>query len=154
MMHAGLRAVAGPSPIHFTGIRHRNPMINRLTNWLRSKISPKKEPKHPNLVQTGAHLRRTGSHNVQPKRSTPKQAVPRRQPEFVDLDPHIEGRIEDNGPGKNVLIRNKYIREDTGTHETLKIIDDSIIDTEEEEGIDPYNTGQFDRSKNWDKRLK
>jgi len=128
-------------------------MMNRLTNWLRSKISPKKQPERPNLVQTGAHLRQTGSH-IRPKKTTPKQAVPRRQPEYVDLDPQIAGKIQDNGPGKNVLIRNKYIREDTGTHETLKILDDSIIDTEEGEGLDPYNTGQFDRSKNWDKRLK
>ena len=129
-------------------------MINRLTKWIKSKIPLKKEPERPNLVQAAVNLRQTGSHNIQPKRSTPKQAVPRRQPEFVDLNPHTEGRIEDNGPGKNVLIRNKYVREDTGTHETLKIIDDSIIDTEEAEGIDPYNTGQFDRSKHWDKRFK
>jgi hypothetical protein len=128
-------------------------MINRLTKWITSKIPFRKEPKRPSLVQE-AQLSQTASHNIQPKRSTPKQAVPRRQPEYVDLDPHIEGRIEDNGPGKNVLIRNKYVREDTGTHETLKIIDDSMIDTEEEEGLDPYNTGQFDRSKHWDKRLK
>ena len=131
----------------------KTPMINRLTKWITSKIPFKKEPECPTLVQA-AHLRQTGSPNIQPKRSTPKQAVPRRQPEYVDLDPHIEGRIQDNGPGKNVLIRNKYVREDTGTHETLKIIDDSIIDTEEVEGIDPYNTGRFDRSKHWDKRLK
>lgn len=128
-------------------------MMNRLTNWLKSRISPRKESARPNLVQTGAHLRQTGSH-IRPKKTTPKQAVPRRQPEYVDLDPHVAGQIQDNGPGKNVLIRNKYVREDTGTHETLKILDDSIIDTEEVEGIDPYNTGQFDRSKNWDKRLK
>ena len=55
--------------------------------------------------------------------------------------------------GKNVLIRNKFLREDTGTHETLKILDDSIVDSGEETGIDPYNTGGFDRSKNWDKRF-
>jgi hypothetical protein len=128
-------------------------MMNRLTNWLKSRISPKKGSKRPNLVQTGAHLRQTGSH-IRPKKTTPKQAVPRRQPEYVDLDPRVAGQIQGNGPGKNVLIRNKYVREDTGTHDTLKIIDDSIIDTEEVEGIDPYNTGQFDRSKNWDKRLK
>jgi len=128
-------------------------MINHFTKWITSKIPFGKEPERPSLVQA-AQLRQTASHNIQPKRSTPKQAVPRRQPEYVDLDPHIEGRIQDNGPGKNVLIRNKYVREDTGTHETLKIIDDSVIDTEEAEGIDPYNTGRFDRSKHWDKRLK
>ena len=78
--------------------------------------------------------------------------------EFVDLDAktedRLEGRIEQTGPGKNVLIRNKYVREDSGTHDTLKILDDSIIETEEKEGIDPYNTGQFDRSKNWDRHTK
>jgi hypothetical protein len=52
------------------------------------------------------------------------------------------------------LIRNKFVREDTGTHETLKILDDSIIDSGEEEGFDPYNTGDFDRSKNWERRWR
>lgn len=98
-------------------------------------------------------MRQTGCH-IRPKKNKPKQAVPRSQPEYVNLDPQVAGKIQDNGPGKNVLIRNKYVREDTGTHETLRILDDSIIDAEESEGIDPYNTGQFDRPKNWDKRLK
>mgnify|MGYP000163898234 FL=1 len=53
-----------------------------------------------------------------------------------------------------MLIRNKYVREDSGTHDSLKILDDSMLDTEEEVGFDPYNTGQFDRSRNWDKRTK
>ena len=105
------------------------------------------------LRQTGSHLRYTGGHTA-PRTTQIKQSVPKRQPEYVDLDPHVEGTIEDSGPGKNVLIRNKYVREDTGTHETLKILDDSMIDTEEEEGMDPYNTGRFDRSRNWDKRSK
>ena len=134
--------------------------MKRLTNWLTSKISPKKASSDPKLSTTGAHVRQTGSHlahtggHTAPRVAKPKQAVPRSQPEYVELDPHVEGRIEDSGPGKNVLIRNKYVREETGTHETLKILDDSMFDTKEEEGIDPYNTGQFDRSKNWDKRLK
>ena len=52
------------------------------------------------------------------------------------------------------LIRKKFVREDTGTHETLTILDDSIVDSGEETGIDPYNTGEFDRSKNWEKHLR
>ncbi|MDJ0699845.1 MAG: hypothetical protein QNJ07_08320 [Woeseiaceae bacterium] len=84
----------------------------------------------------------------------PPAASPDQDPDLVDVDPHLVGRIEDNGPGKNVLIRNKFVREETGTHETLKILDDSMIDTGEETGIDPYNTGGFDRSKNWDKRFR
>jgi hypothetical protein len=34
----------------------------------------------------------------------------------------------------------------------LKILDDSMIDTDEEEGVDPYNSGQFDRANNWKQR--
>ena len=60
---------------------------------------------------------------------------------------------DNDGQGKNVLIRNKFVREDTGTHETLKILDDSMVDSGEEPGLDPYNTGGFDRSKNWDRRF-
>ena len=84
------------------------------------------------------------------KRQPPK--VPRPNPEFVDADEDLSGEIESAGPGKNVLIRNKYVREETGTHESLTIVDDSIVDSGEETGIDPYNTGSFDRSKNWDSR--
>jgi hypothetical protein len=134
--------------------------MKRFINWLTSKISPRKASPDPALRrtgayfnQTGSHLRRTGGHTIS-ARSRPPQAVPERQPEFIELDPRIEAKIEERGPGKNVLIRNKYLREDTGTHDTLKILDDSIVDTEEEAGIDPYNTGQFDRSKNWDQRRK
>jgi hypothetical protein len=29
-----------------------------------------------------------------------------------------------------------------------------MLDTDEAEGFDPYNTGQFDRSRNWEKRTK
>lgn len=135
-------------------------MMKRFKKWLSSKVSPRKDSPEPkssttgtHLRQTGSHLRRSGGHTV-PRAAPAKKSVPEPQPDIVDLDPHVSGHIEDNGPGKNVFIRNKYVREDTGTHETLKILDESMIDTAEEEGIDPYNTGQFDRSKNWDKRLK
>ncbi len=126
--------------------------MKRFLNWLSRIFSSEKPTPRNNLRQTGTHLRQTGTHG--PKRSVPKQAVPKRQPEYVNFDSNVEGRIEDRGPGKNVLIRSRYVREDTGTHETLKILDESMIDTEEEEGFDPYNTGQFDRSKNWDKGRK
>ena len=84
----------------------------------------------------------------------PAAAASSGEPEVVLADPDDEGHIETVGPGKNVLIRNKYVREETGTYETLKIVDDSLVDTGEETGIDPYNTGDFDRSKNWDKRFR
>ena len=54
----------------------------------------------------------------------------------------------------DVVSRPKLVREDTGTHETLTILDDSLTGKEEEDGLDPYNTGAFDRSKNWDNRFR
>ncbi|MGB5164322.1 MAG: hypothetical protein WBN09_06335 [Woeseiaceae bacterium] len=102
------------------------------------------------MHKTGAFKRPA----AKPVRRPAKHNVPRPQPEFVEIDPHLAGEIEDSGPGKNVLIRNKYVREDTGTHETLKILDDSILEDDDSDGIDPYNTGEFDRSRNWDKRFR
>jgi len=134
--------------------------MKRFINWLLGRKAAKRAAPKSALTrtgvhqgQTGTHLRQTGGHTLS-KRASRKPATPKSQPEFVELDPHVGGRIEDNGPGKNVLIRNRYLREDTGTHETLKILDDSILENDDEEGIDPYNTGQFDRSRNWDKRSK
>jgi hypothetical protein len=64
------------------------------------------------------------------------------------------GRIEDAGPGKNVLQRERLVSDDTGTREMLKLLDDSPLDNNEPTGIDPYNTGQFDRSRYWDTRFR
>jgi len=123
--------------------------MQRLMKWLAKKILPgKKAPSHA--------LRRTGDKRMPQARPTkPRQAVQRqtvqRHPKIdsVDFGGAVGGKIEDGGPGKNVLVRNKYIREDTGTHETLTIIDDSLLEADEEGGLDPYNTGAFDRSKSW-----
>lgn len=120
--------------------------MKRFFNWLADKFSPPKASPTPALNQTGRH--------VVPKKAPVKQAVPRSQPEYVEFDSHVDGQIDDAGPGKNVLRRHKYIREDTGTHETLSILDESVESRTDDEGIDPYNTGQFDRSRTWDKRFR
>lgn len=120
-------------------------MFERLKNWLSGNSGKKATPPSPGLNRSGAH--------VSPRPQAALKKVPRKRPESVDSDEGLAAKIESNGPGKNVLIRNKYVREDTGTHETLKILDDSLVDSGEETGIDPYNTGGFDRSKNWDKRF-
>ena len=119
--------------------------MKRFFNWLADNISPQKAPPKPGLKQTGQH--------TIPKKAPAKQAVPRSQPEYVEFDSKVDGQVDDAGPGKNVLRRNKYIREEAGTHETLSILDESAETDTTEDGIDPYNTGQFDRSRNWDKRF-
>lgn len=87
-----------------------------------------------------------------PKKRPARPKKAKMLPVPIDIDHSTEslGRIDDGGPGKNVLIRNRYVREDTGTHETLKIVDDSILESNESAEFDPYNTGRFDRSKSWD----
>lgn len=118
-----------------------------MLNWLKNRFSKPDKGTSP----AAPELRRSGAH-ASPRRTPAAPKAPRPDPEPVEADDEYSGRIESAGPGKNVLIRNKYVREETGTHETLKIVDDSLVDSGEETGIDPYNTGGFDRSKNWDKR--
>jgi len=120
-------------------------MFDKLKNWLQDRFGSEDTAPAQNLNMTGAH--------TAPPQARPQKKVPRPNPEFVDTDEDLSSEIESNGPGKNVLIRNKFVREDTGTHETLKILDDSMVDSGEEAGLDPYNTGGFDRSKNWDRRF-
>ena len=121
-------------------------MIARLKNWLKDRFSADDEPSAPSF-------RSTGAYSVRPQNSRP--APPRESAKTVGEDiAVVPGNIVEEGPGKNVLIRNRFVREDTGTHETLKILDDSLVDSGEETGIDPYNTGGFDRSKNWNNRFR
>lgn len=116
--------------------------MKSLINWLLDKFSEDEE-------ESDVPLRLNQSGKVALQQPTPRSRPSEKKP-AVEFSSELEGRIEDGGPGKNVLVRNKYLREDTGTHETLKIIDDSIDESNEEDGIDPYNTGRFDRSKSWD----
>jgi hypothetical protein len=114
--------------------------MNRFLVWLGLKLFGRNEPPRESLRQTGARMA--------PKPRPPKPAPP--PPPRVDLDTAGEVTIEDGGPGKNILIRNRLVREDTGTHDTLKIISEDVFESREESGLDPYNTGRFDRSKSWD----
>jgi len=116
--------------------------------WLKQKLSPGDSPDDPSSNRPAARI------NPAPRRRNPP-APPKRDekpqiPDSLDYSSDGPDRIVDGGPGKNVLVRNRYVREDTGTHETLKILDDSVLESKETEEFDPYNTGRFDRSKSWD----
>jgi hypothetical protein len=111
--------------------------MNRMITWLANKILPESEPPEPPLWQTTV-------------RSSPRPVLPKVEyDEPVEYTPDVGGRIADGGPGKNVLIRSRYLREDTGTHETLRIIANPGSDHADEDDSDPYNSGRFDRSKSW-----
>jgi hypothetical protein len=117
--------------------------MESIIDWLKTRLGLAKPEPEESPWGDSPHVR------PRPPRVRPKPNAASR-PEPVDFSADVGGRIIDGGPGKNVLIRNKYVREDTGTHETLKIVDDSLLETDEEFGADPYNTGRFDRSKSWD----
>lgn len=123
-------------------------MLEQLKNWLFPGRPKADEEFRPPPVRVRPPVQRA-------QRPAVKQnpAVKKTAPDLA-FQADIGGRIEDAGPGKNVLIRSKYVREDTGTHEILKIVDESLLDDEQDGGIDPYNTGRFDRSKSWTNRSK
>jgi len=121
-------------------------MLRRLINWFKGDPTP--------VHRTTTQLRRRSSAHADVRAGAERSGMTEPTPEFSGTNEPIDGQVESTGPGKNVLIRNKYIREDTGTHETLKILDDSPVDSGEEDGIDPYNSGEFDRSRHWDKRFR
>ena len=122
-------------------------MFRRLINWLKGNPPAPAQPSNQQL------RRRVSAHNaIQPqpvRRPVKRVQNPVFDPYFPD-----HGAMESGGAGKNALIRNKYVREDTGTHETLRIVDDAMVDSGEESGIDPYNSGEFDRGKSWDVRFR
>ncbi len=118
-------------------------MFKRLIDWFR--IQPE-----PHETSPADALRRTGAHAL-PRAATSTSAVPRRQPEFVELDRNVTEGSDHHDTESGAPRRTKYVREDSGTHETLKIIDTSLDEQNDEDDVDPYNTGGFDRSRNWDK---
>lgn len=113
-------------------------MLEALKTWWRERFGDDAEDDLPRVNRTGSFPPRDLS-----------QGTP---------DPARRAAAKDSAgnPGQegDVLIRNRFVREETGTHETLKILDDSLIDSGEEAGIDPYNTGGFDRSRNWESRSR
>jgi len=125
--------------------------MKRFLNWLADKISPRKTS--PKITRNRPGVRRPvprATAATQARRSQPSPTS-----DYVEFDASIDGKIDDAGPGKNVWRRNKYVREDTGTHDTLCILGEApITESNDQDGIDPYNTGRFDRSKNWDKRFR
>ena len=113
-------------------------MIEALKNWLQTKLSDGSATKPIPVRATLPHTR--VSRRVELAASggnTP-----------IKFDRSVHGEIETVGPGKNVLMPNRYAVEETGTHEMLAIVDDA------EAGIDPYNTGEFDRARKWDTRFR
>jgi hypothetical protein len=130
--------------------------MNRFLKWLGTKLFGEKATTAQSLRQTGARMSPAAraTRPAAPPSKSKKRPSKSKKPLIPDFDATVSGSIDDAGPGKNVLIRNRFVREDTGTHDTLKILDDSVLESDDEIGIDPYNTGRFDRSKSWNSRIR
>lgn len=113
--------------------------MQKFTNWLRDHLPTNETGSKQDLSSIGAKIfgreRRVGDRRAfKAKAATQSQKT--------------------DAAGENALIRNRFVREETNTQDKLSILDDSLIDSGEAGGIDPYNTGRFDRSKNWDNRFR
>jgi len=127
--------------------------MKRFFNWLADKISPEKASPKVTRYHSTSEARRRGKpaavNAAKPKKSA--------DPDFVEFDASVDGKIDSAGPGKNVLRRHNLTGEDADSQESLSIVGESEEQQnsdDNEGGIDPYNTGKFDRSKNWDKRFR
>lgn len=116
-----------------------------LKSWFKGRFSPAKSPP-PRVRNTGTYRQRLAASE---KADDHPSDFP-----GVKVDPHVHGRVESLGPGKNVFVSSPWIREDLGTHESLKIVDESLLDDDQEAGIDPYNSGKFDKSRHWNQRFR
>lgn len=121
-------------------------MFKRWINWLKGDAAS--DP-----VRPPQQRRRSSAHAALRALSTPTSAASRRS-EVRDIGSRFEGSIKNADPGKKTLISDFETIDDTGARETLKLFDSSPLDPNEPVGIDPYNSGQFDRSRNWNSRFR
>jgi len=120
-------------------------MLARLKTWFEDKFSTGESTSANQLKGTGRHDV-AGRSTKRPEAKPPRTANPNNAAASIN--------VADPGSNKNPTTRNKNVREHTGTDETLKILDSSPREAADEDGFDPYNTGGFDRSKNWSNRSR
>jgi len=99
----------------------------------RNKGTPKGKSSHPN--DTVADDQSSNSACVEPDDLANDDHIVE-----VSFDLETHGRIESQGPGKNVLTPDIYGNEQVVTVPDLKILDPSSPDTDESTGFNPYDT--------------
>ena len=112
--------------------------MRQFFNWLETKLSRQSAIAEAEEVHIPVGVR-----------VCPKENIKKVYTVEVGFDPEMSGQIESRGPGKNVLIQNKYADQAMGTEPELSILSDSSLDANQSAGIDPYDTGCFDTAKMW-----
>ena len=76
--------------------------------------------------------------------------VPSDEAIAFDAELRLVEEVDSLGPGKNVLSHRTLYRVETGTYETLQLVDGPAVEepVETVDPYDPYNTGSFDQ---WEK---
>ena len=119
--------------------------MKRFLKWLDTKFSRHSAATESDECHTAIEVR---------PEENPKEEL-RVKPAF---DAEVPGRVESDEPGKKVLIPGKYADDDTITQGDLRILDEwSPEDSESDQsgestGVNPYNSGSFDKSKSWKSR--
>jgi len=132
--------------------------MNGFLKWLGRRLFGKKPARQNDLYRTGRRISPARPpYYSEPKKIATRRHAPRkpaRPQQPLDYVADDFGSAANDASGEHIALRNRFVREDTGTHETLRIFDETVLETKEEQGFDPYNTGRFDRSKHWDKRTR
>lgn len=102
-------------------------MLQKILRWLDERKSTTSTPPPQDLRKTGAHSRPMIARSKNGRRSS---------------------------DDANAAINGKREREKTVTDDELELLDEAAAKSGEATGIDPYNTGGFDRSKNWDSHFR
>ena len=114
--------------------------MKRVLKWLETKFS-----RHSAVVEADEHHTPVGV--------SPTESAQEEYSVEVAFDASVPGGVESDEPEENVLILDKYT-DDTITQRTLGILDESSLDPSESTGVDPYNSGSFDKSKGWKSRSR
>ena len=121
-------------------------MIKQLINWLKGDAAA-------DTGQSAQSRRRVSVHASLHARAAPFPSAQSR-PDKRTVGAGFEGRSENVSPGKSVLVSNGDAVDDTGARESLKLFDHAPLHPDESLGVDPYNSGKFDRSRHWDTRFR
>ena len=128
-------------------------MFRRIVSWFRKEPASENWPDVERRKAPVQGRRRSDAYaTVSAEKTQSEPAKP--QTRTVRPGTARNGVVRAARPPHKVVTRNRYVREDTGTHETLKIIDDSVVDEFDDGGIDPYNSGEFDRSRTWGRHVR
>lgn len=127
--------------------------MNRFIKWLGTRLLTDESAAAPAPVRRRIEVGNPPGRPAETRRQRQNNVTTKPQePELVEVDTDLVGHIESIGPGKNVLVRHHELRNESGSTDTLEIVDDSVAEPGNAAGFDPYNTGRFDRGEHWRSR--